>query len=346
MEVLMKRGLIGWIVFAALMIGAATVWGLAISAGVGGSLVKRAQLADGDFDHNVGTKTTVLDLKWGGGPGQVGQAYLGELKGPNSFGIDDRGRIYILDEVNKRVVRYDGGKAQATFALPDPYFDDMVVSRDRFAVLSRDENRRVLLFDADKGFVATFPVAPGVGGITRLMLDGPDVCVECSSEALFKVGDLRGAATPFETQVLPRPDMPTPAGTVIDAALLDRNDIKIDIRGRDGSVRSKLRVHSKRQIGAIRDIAADRQGNVLVVYGLNWEDPTDPDRGKAKLVMAKYSGDGTLLGRAEVVRSDMPEPFRLVTMSESGDVYQLSEDYKGSVTVNRWRLDLKDGGTR
>lgn len=335
----MKKGRIGWILLAVLILGAATVWGLAVSAGVGSNLVKRAELASGDFATNVGAKTTVLDLAWGSGPGQVGQAYLGELKGPNSLGVDDRGRIYILDEVNKRVVRYSQGKAEAWFPLPDQWFDDLVVSRDRFAVLSRDENRRVLLFDAEQGFVATFPVAPNVGGITRLMLDGPDVCVECSSQALFKVGDLRGTATPFDQQLTPRTGVPTPSGTVIDAALLDRHDIKIDVLGRDGAVRSKLRVHSGREIGAIRDVAADSRGNILVVYGLNWQDPANPDRGKAKLVMARYSSDGTPLGSAEAVRNDMPEPFRLVTLSESGDVYQLSEDYQGSVTVNKWQLD-------
>lgn len=335
----MRKGPIGWVVLAVALLGVATIWGLVVSVGVSGPAYKRADLPDAGFDNNVGRSATVVTARWGSGQGQVGLLDQPEPKGPNSFGVDDRGRVYVLDEVNRRVVRYAAGRQDALYHLPDTQFDDLVTARDRFVVLNRDEPaRRALVFDAEGGLVATLPVDANVGGITRLFVVGPDVCVECSNTALFKIGTLDGAAASAADQAAAMPGRPTPAGTVLGASLQDRNDVAVDVKGPSHTTTIKLRAHSNRDIAGIVDMAGDKAGSIYAVYGLYKEDPANVDNAKGRLVIAKYSANGELIGRAETRNDYRPEPFRKVAVTESGDVYQLTTGRAG-IAILKWTLD-------
>lgn len=327
----------GLIAVAALVV--ATAWGLSVSVGVGAGVVKRSELPDGGFDGNVGKAETVVSARWGDGEDGLGVSYDGETVGPNSFGVDDRSRVYVLDQVNRRIVRYDGGRVETSFPLPDARFDDLVVARDRFVALSRDGERRALVFDQEAGLIATLPVAPALGAISRLAVVDGDVCVQCPTQSamdLHAIGDIDGRRYEESRQAVPRPAVTLPDGVTLEAAKVDENHIKVAFVDHKGAEKRRLLVHSVRDISAIVDILTDKHGNVFVVYALYKESASEKTKGC--LVIAKYSADGDLLGRVETRDDFTPEPQRKVAVSEDGALYQLVTDRDGA-GVLRWALE-------
>jgi hypothetical protein len=336
----MKKRTIGWIGAAILVAAAATAWGLMVSVGVSGDAIVRSELPDAGFDRDIGRATTVVAAAWGKGLGKVGISAEGEAKGPNALGVDDRGRVYVLDQVNERVVRYADGRPDAAIRLPDRYFDDLVVARDLLVVLRRDGDRLALVLDTHRGAVETLPIDPDVPPIYRLALAGDEVRVECpgaDDHPTHAIGTLTGARASKERQLTELPAFPTPAGLTVKGARSDGNNVKLDLTDARGGQRLKLRIHSERDIGAVTAVMGDPRGNLYVAYTVVSESG-DPDKTRTRQVVARYSTDGELTGRVETANDAFPIPHRQWCVSESGDLYQLTAGEDG-IAVLEWTLE-------
>lgn len=323
------------------LLGAASIWGLAVSVGASSPAEHTANLPDGGWSGKVGKPAMVFHSAYGSGDGELGVDWRGETRGPDSIGVDDRERVYVLDSVNKRVVRYSEGHQDAEYPLPDTSFEDIAVSRDRFAVLSRFDDRRVLVFDADRGAVGTMAVDAKVPPVYRLFIDKGEVLVECpnpSGRTYYPIGTVDGIeasaaeqATPF-TLATPLPD-----GNTLAAAKLGDNDIKFSVLGKGNTRKLALRSHSNRAIASIVDATSDVHGNVFVVAQLYQPGSSEASESAGRLLVAEYSSAGELIGRAETAEYGFPEPFRGFAVSEAGQLYQLVPDKHG-VNVVRWNL--------
>lgn len=343
MGVTMAHPRIRWVAAALGVVVAATTWGLAVSIGSGTSRTVESELPDIGFEREHGRRERVVQAEWGSGDGRVGMSTEGEAVGPNSFGVDDRGRVYVLDQVNRRVVRFLDGEAERSYPLPDSGFDDVAVRDGRLAVLSRLDGRRVLLFDAETGEqVASLPIAEAVPPIHRLTLVGDEVCVQCSSAdsvSLYAIGTLKGDALAASEQARVRHTDPVGAdGTLMRAARLDESNVRIGLLDGRGAERRRIHVRSPRRVASIIEVRGDRLGNTYLIYALYKEDGGEPNSVRARMVCAKYSPEGELLGRAEMPNDGLPtEPQRKVVVTDGGDVYQMDSE-KAGITVMRWTL--------
>ncbi|MGZ3443631.1 MAG: hypothetical protein ACXVDD_29110, partial [Polyangia bacterium] len=105
--------------------------------------------------------TVVLSASWGGGNGQLGRRSDPEsmTEGPMSL-VVDAGGVTILDNVNRRVARFDThGRTLPPIALDTDAAQDRARARDRIAVLDRLHDKRVPLYDNDGSARATLPLA-------------------------------------------------------------------------------------------------------------------------------------------------------------------------------------------
>lgn len=322
------------------LLGAATIWGLMVSVGVSSTGVTNSELPDNGFVKLQGERTIVARSKFGTGTGQAGVILEGDTRGPDSFGVDDRGRVYLLDAVNQRVTRFTNSIAETAFPLPDSGFEDIAVARDRFAVLSRTDDRRVLVFDQAAGRIATLPIAAAVPDIYRLAIVGGDILVECpggGANSYHPIGTVDGIPYPDAEQASPRTDgVPMPTGDTLKPALLSANDIAVDVVNPDGTRDLSLRAHSNRKVASIVDASGDSRGNIVVIWGV-YSETKDGLTDHARLVMARYSPTGELLGTAEAENESDPEPFRKVVMAEDGEIYQLTAE-TNYYAVYRWTL--------
>ncbi len=323
------------------LLGAATTWGLGVSVLASKPDAARSELPMAPPGRQHGSSRTVVRAAWGEGPGEFGLLTDGEAFGPQSLTVDDRERVYVLDSVNSRVVRFTGGAPDAEFALPGDDFEDVAVSRDRLAALRRDGDRAVVIIDTLTGESTTIPLAPGVPDVYRLLIHDGDLIVECPSadgRTYHTIGSVAGEAAPEVEQCPPRAEsgLPLPSGDVLEAALVGRNDIAIDVTGADKTSKARIRAHSDRAVNAIVDATSDLKGNLYVTWAV---DSTTTGEGRdGRLVVARYSPNGEPTGRMETGDSYTPEPFRKIAVSEAGEVYQLAPDMDG-ISVLHWTLE-------
>ncbi|MFH1434349.1 MAG: hypothetical protein ABIJ56_01410, partial [Pseudomonadota bacterium] len=148
----------------------------------------------------VGIKgpTVVLDLPWGSGGAMLGRKDGDESnpEGPMSFTVSPAGEVYILDQVNFRVVKFHAdGFPASEVALPADTFNDIeVVDGKTIAVLDRLARRSVLLIDEQSGKIAgEHPVTgkgiPQGGGITAMFAADDGVWLEYDNAYVVRVLD-------------------------------------------------------------------------------------------------------------------------------------------------------------
>lgn len=320
-------------------IGIATAWGLTISVVASEPAVRRVELPDTGFGRDHGLRKTVVSAAYGDGLGQLGISRNGEVRGPQSIGVDDRERVYVLDSVNRRVVRYANGHADWHFPLPDQEFEDLVISRDAVCVLSRHENRRVIVIDTTTGGTTTLPIADTVPPLLRLFVRHGEVLVECPAAAgrtYHLVGRLDGTrASARQQQRATHDKTPLPDGCSLVAAKQSHNDIAVDVTDGAGAARARLRAHSPRDVAAILDATSDRFGNLYVTWALTSDAFESASSPVSQLVVTRHSPAGELSGRIETRRDDYAEPFRKTVVSETGCLYELTTDRTGA-RILRW----------
>lgn len=121
-------------------------------------------------------REVVFKAAWGAGPGQLGRddGQEAESTGPMSFAVDNSGRLFVLDQVNKRIQVYNSsGKYSKAIPIPTSFFSDIDIEQSgNLFLLDKDISKSIVLIDdtgkelkrlrlADLGISET----GGVGGI-------------------------------------------------------------------------------------------------------------------------------------------------------------------------------------
>jgi hypothetical protein len=128
----------------------------------------------------------VLQIPWGKGGATLARldAQEGASEGPMSFAVDSSGELYVLDQVEKRIVRFDArGQLQSEIALPAPTFQELDVTEDgRFVVLDRLARASLLVLASDGQTIrevgAVGEGIPEGGGITAMLAERDGIWLE------------------------------------------------------------------------------------------------------------------------------------------------------------------------
>lgn len=121
------------------------------------------------------------------------------------------GSVIVLDQVNRRLVRYDqNGEEAGTSPLTMSEPQDIATAPDgTAAVLDRLVDRTVTIVSPDGRTLGTLPVEgegiPEAGGVTAVMVDGDDVFVERENGPLVRIGDLSARPAQERTEIPGRP---------------------------------------------------------------------------------------------------------------------------------------------
>jgi len=154
----------------------------------------------------------LVAASWGGGASDLGreQPDEGSPSGPMSFAVDDRGHMWVLDQVNGRIQRFTDGKVDQTLPLDRATAQDMAIADDgTIAVLDRFGGEDVLLYGPDGTIVGSIPFAgeglEGPGFVTGVFVDGEDVYIERERGPLVLIGNTKGQAASPQTEIPGRP---------------------------------------------------------------------------------------------------------------------------------------------
>ncbi len=251
-----------------------------------------------------------------------------EIDGPQAIYAAENGEIYLLDQLNGRLLQFDPNapeKPAKTLQLPtDIRPTDLVVAKEAFYVWdgavrtlqanggddspSRDLTLTRAFGDPDEFTVSAF-AAMG----SRAIDSGDD----------SDVGLSRSLDHPSQRN-RPRQFIASRGrgGVVADLTeTANEAGIEIELRQKnDPAIFAKLNFHVRSKLGAVEVLEIDKQGRIFVLAENVPTETTD----QAAAFVARFSSTGSLEGIYELPLSNaIALSRRFVTVSPEGDVYFL-----------------------
>lgn len=280
----------------------------------------------------------VVAAPWGSGPGEVGLEQGRNLPpiGGSSFDVREDGMVYVLDEANRRALRWRSGSAEPS-AIPlaiDGTIADLAVSDDTLYVLETagPPGRPGLLraFAASGRAMASTPLGERAYRV-RIGPDGAPVVREQASGQWVRAASPSGRPVSIATQRSSgRAGQPAVDGSEV-VVLRHDDEIRVAVIDRRGSRRA-WRITSSTPIAEVQ--LAEPAGNRLVVVARVYTDAQD------EFVVLVLGPQG-ITQRFAVRSADWAETaplsrFRLVGSA----LYQLGSTPAG-VFVDRFDLEVE-----
>jgi hypothetical protein len=270
---------------------------------------------------------------WGGSDkSQVGRERLeeGNPTGPMSLAHDGKGRVYVLDQVNGRVVRYGAdGKPEGSSEVKLLAAQDVAVGGDgSMAVLDRLSSKAIALYDESGALRGELPIeGEGVeetGLLTGVFVDGNEVYVEREHGPLVKIGDTSGKPAEPRSEI---PGRPSRDGlSYLNAGIISAPDGRAyvsSIERATGEHRFTRELRLRAPIRAIVLLDSDKSGTIYFATEIDQE-----TGGQAVLLTCLDPLSGIPVGNAVLPANTMPEEtFRdLTVLDEGGVIYALRSD--------------------
>jgi hypothetical protein len=252
-----------------------------------------------------------------------------EIDGPQALTTDDNGDVYLLDQVNARIVSFDPKSPAAEPRIQS--FPDQLQPTD-LVVRKAD----ILVWD---GSIHTLQARTGSDNTsyrgleevnTRAADDRAVVSAFAQMGSVEPVSstDLLDAHTRAVSaaRILPRPRQYVAsrgAGTVVVDVNTgsDRSRAEIEVRRQaaaDAAPMARLGMRVRDRLGAIEFLEVDRNGRMYV-----FAENIPASGGKAGAFVARYSPAGVIEGVYELPLVNVPLSRRFVAVSVNGDVYFL-----------------------
>lgn len=265
-----------------------------------------------------------------------------------SMNVDGKGRLYVLDQVNARVVRHGpDGKAEQAFPIGSEASQDIAVSDDgKMAVLDRFASKSVTVYDESGAQIGDLPLVGKAGAngegeieqaglVTGVFVDGKDVYAEREHGQLVRIGDTSGKVADERTEI---PGRPTRDGLsyinagIIDAALGRSYVASIDRATLEHRFTRELKMDALIQTLLLLD--SDKSGMIYFAAQVE-RAPGD----HVVFLICLEPSKGTPVGTALLPVNTMPEEsFRdLVVLDEGGVVYAVRSE--SGVTYQQYSCD-------
>ncbi len=268
--------------------------------------VARTELGRGPGATSTAQHTRVLSLGWGTGPDQVGRRRDPEAaaEGPMALGVGRDGSVYVLDQINGRVLRRgkDGAFGKPIAIGTTTAQDLLVDATGGVTVLDRLGEHTLKRYAPDGELVAQQTLgAIGVreaGGTTGLY-EGEDGALYVE-ESL--AGEGRRVLRPL-TGGEPLPGRPSRDGRgLVAAAIVDGAHGRFVVRGlsASGAVRWETPLSVERRLLSIILLDTDVRGEIYAGVLHATTAAGSHDLVDERLELFRLDGEGTLIGQTSV----------------------------------------------
>ena len=281
--------------------------------------------------------TVVKSFSNGAGIGSVGitvseDAADKEEDGPQALDSSDDGKLFMLDQINGRIVSFDPSNpsdpVRSLQLPPDLHPTDLVTRGGGIFVWDGSAHQLEAIGpreDTERGLTETRSGEP-VDDFTRTAFAqmGSEVMDDAPTRGLPP----SKPANPGRQFVATRGKGPV----IVDVALADHGSgAEIAVRPKDApQSATKLRLRVRNKLGSVAFLEIDKTGRMFV---LAENIPTDVAN-RASAFVARYSAAGALEGIYELPLSQtVAVSRRFVTISPDGDVYFLRAQEKSADIV-------------
>jgi len=278
----------------------------------------------------------------GTGPGQLGlQGNPArddeDALGPPSFAVGPLGSLWVLDALNRRVLRFDArGKALLAFPLVHagdrpPVEADIAVNDDGHVfVFAAGETPLLSEYDASGRLLVSGALPPSFRGVAQLfhgrlrpvflMQNGQAVRAELSWGGVRGEGPLPG---------LPLGDL------FARVERVGRFRAAVKLSTPDGRVRRSLQLHSRLPVRGVRLVGVNRRGELVVA--VDRLDGVEAGMAQAEVLLLALTPLGQLAGARSVPPGARRFEFREFALAPDGGVVQMQSD-AAEVRFVRWTL--------
>lgn len=255
-----------------------------------------------------------------------------ELRGPDALTSDEQGNLFILDQINGRILRFNpkiSGGEPDLLKLPDGVQPtDLVVRKDDILVW----DGAVRSLKAEDG-----QSTRGVSGGDTIRLEEVSVrgaddrfatsaFAQMGSQQLGSASDLldqntRAVVTSKARQISRQYVASRGKGSVIADVIPDKgvNSVRIEVHTADtNETVAQLNLRVRGRLGAVEFLEIDYASRLYVLAEDIPNSATD-----AVTFVARYASSGKLEGIYELPLTNTPLTRRFVTISGDGDVYFL-----------------------
>lgn len=303
-----------------------------------------ATVVDGGLpESRTGAGVELAKFGWGAGAGNLGRSRPDEAnpEAPMSLTVDALGQVWILDQVNERLVKLDrSGKPVGTVPVPVQAAQDVVVTPDGKAlVMDRLVDKSIAILGPDGKQVGELPMlGKGLeegGASTGLFSDGKDVYVEREHGDSVRIGSTSGEANRERPEL---PGRPAQDGTtLLTAGIVDGPAGAVMVTAIDRASqahRFTRQLTLGQPVMALNGLDTDRAGVIYlgVVIEEAGSTPEAPKFGVTLLCLDPL--DGRPLGQTRFAANTMPEEtFRELTVLPEGGVLYLERTEAGPRVV-------------
>ena len=258
-----------------------------------------------------------------------------EIDGPQALTTDETGKVYLLDQVNKRIVQFD----PKTPAVEPRILEFPQELRPTDLIVRKTD---ILVWDG-----AVHALQPPVRNDGTSVRGLEEVSTRAADDetvlsAFAQMGSLdpgsatdlldentRGATTSRESRPRSRQHVAPRGGgsVVVDIVPEGDSGARIEVRHEaetGGAPFARLPIKVRGRLGAVEFLEIDNGGRMFV-----FAEDIPVSVGNAGAFVARYSAAGTLEGIYELPLSNVPLSRRFVTVSSDGDVYFLRTKSSG-----------------
>ncbi|HRI68511.1 MAG TPA: hypothetical protein PK156_29985 [Polyangium sp.] len=267
---------------------------------------------------------------WGGSSiEQLGHSRPSEAnpEAPMSVTMDSQGRMFVLDQVNGRILRVGAnGKPEGVIPLKQQEAaQDLAIAQDgSVAVLDRFSSKSIVMYDQQGKALGEIPLQgeglEETGLATGVFVDGNDVYVEKEHGPLVRVGTTDGKPATDRGEI---PGRPSRDGTIfVNAGVIDVALGRMYVSAIDRATMQHRFTRELRQGAEIRGILmldTDKQGTIYLATYL--------DQGGSEVVVLTCLEPlkGFPMGSVPLPVNTLPEEtFRdFAVLDEGGVIYSV-----------------------
>ncbi len=280
-------------------------------------------------------RTGVARAGWGSGRGELGRIRPDEAnpEAPMSLAEGTDGSVVVLDQVNRRLVRFDreGEEAGTTPLSMEAPQDHAIAADGTTAVLDRLVDRTVTILSPDGQTLGSLPVEgegiPEGGGVTAVMIDGEDVYVERENGPLVRIGDTSGRAADERAEI---PGRPTRDGlSFLLAGLIEPAAGRFYVSSIERSSREHRFTREITLPLFLRQITLLDTDNAGIIYvavaGTPYGADEEVEEGR---LLCLAPGDGSTIGATPLpANTDPDETMReMIVLATGGVLYSMRSD--------------------
>ncbi|HEX8954447.1 MAG TPA: hypothetical protein VF945_21480, partial [Polyangia bacterium] len=264
-------------------------------------------------------------------------------EGPMAVAAGAAGQLAVVDQINRRILRYKDGKLVGTIPIGGDTVQDVAFARDgRMLVLDRLVDGNVQVYGADGKLVDELSLAgKGVGeggGVTGLFADDDGIYVERDHESVVRIADAAGRSDPNRPALAGRPARDGRLLLAAEIADASGGDVLVSATDRSsGQPAWKQPIHLGVPIVHIITLDSDAAGLVYLAVDVGRETTSAPFQiVDERILVARLGAGGAprgLLSLPPLPTAD--ESFRPITVDDDGSVYVMAAGDNG-LAVTRY----------